>query len=248
MKLLQGFHNHHIVPRYKGGSDAPENLVLLHPIDHAIAHLVRFKIYKNPADGWAYNRIISGLKDEEIPIRKGIPKPYMRKPKSAETKAKMSAASKGKKKSLEAVEKVRAALKGRKATPEQLACLQLGRTRPEGYVSPLKGAKRETPWMIGRVPATKGKKLSDETRAKLSAVHKGRKHSAEHLAKRMESRRLTRIAKGQIKPIVVNGIQYESAKVASDALNIPEPTIKYWVSGKGVPSAKYAHITECRRA
>lgn len=246
--MLQGFHNHHIIPRYKGGDDSPENLVLLHPIDHAIAHLVRFKIYGNPADGWAYNRIINGLKDELIPSRKGIPKPYMRKPKSEETKAKMSAATKGKKKSPEAVEKVRAALKGRKATPEQLACLALGRKKPEGYVSPLKGKKRETPWMIGRVPATKGKPLSDETKAKLSAVHKGRKHSAEHLAKRMESRRLTRIARGQIRPFIVNGMQYESSRIASNMTGIPEPTLRYWASGNGKPSARYAHITECRWA
>ena len=197
MKLLQGFHKHHIVPRYKGGSDSPENLVLLHPIDHAIAHLVRFKIYANPADGWAYNRIISGLKDDLIPNRKGIPKPYMKKPKSEETKAKMSAASKGKKKPPEVVEKVRAALKGRKATPEQLACLALGRKKREGYVSPLKGKKRETPWMIGRVPATKGKPLSDETKAKLSVVHKGRKQTPEQIAKRVASRRATLQAQGR---------------------------------------------------
>ena len=95
MNLLSGFHRHHIIPRYQGGTDAPENLVLLHPIDHAIAHLVRFKMYGNPADGWAYNRVLNGLKDELIPNRKGIPKPYLRKPKSPETRAKISAATKG---------------------------------------------------------------------------------------------------------------------------------------------------------
>jgi hypothetical protein len=55
MKLLEGFHNHHIVPRYKGGTDAPENLVLLHPIDHAIAHLVLYKMYGDVRDKWASN-------------------------------------------------------------------------------------------------------------------------------------------------------------------------------------------------
>jgi hypothetical protein len=55
MKLLEGFHNHHIIPRYKGGSDLPENLVLLHPIDHAIAHLVRYKMYGDVRDKWASN-------------------------------------------------------------------------------------------------------------------------------------------------------------------------------------------------
>ncbi len=195
--MLEGFHNHHIIPRYKGGSDSPENLVLLHPIDHAIAHLVRFKIYGNPADGWAYNRIVNGLKDELIPNRKGIPKPYLRKPKSEETRAKMSAAAKGKKKSPEAVEKVRRALTGRKATPEQLACLALGRKKPEGYVSPLKGKQRETPWLIGREPANKGKSLSDETKAKLSAAIKGRTQTPEQIAKRVAARKATLAAQGR---------------------------------------------------
>ena len=195
--MLQGFHNHHITPRYKGGTDAPENLVLLHPIDHAIAHLVRFKIYGNPADGWAYNRIISGLKDELIPNRKGVPKPYMRKPKSEETKAKMSAAAMGKKKSPEAVEKTRKALTGRKATPEQLATLALGRVRPDGYVSPLKGQERKTPWLFGLTPHNKGVPASEETRAKLSAAKKGRKQTPEQIAKRVASRRATLEAQGR---------------------------------------------------
>jgi len=197
MSLLQGFHNHHIVPRYKGGDDSPENLVLLHPIDHAIAHWVRFKIYGNPADGWAYNRIINGLKNELIPNKKGIPKPYMKKPKSEETKAKMSAAARGRKKSAEAVEKVRQALIGRKPTKEQLACLALGRSRPNGYVSPLKGKKRETPWMIGRIPANKGVPASNETKAKLSAKKKGTKQTPEQIAKRVAARRATLAAQGR---------------------------------------------------
>jgi hypothetical protein len=193
MNLLEGFHNHHIIPRYKGGSDSPENLVLLHPIDHAIAHLVRFKIYGNPADGWAYNRILNGLKDELIPNRKGIPKPYMRKPKSEETKAKMSAAAKGKKKSPEAVEKMRQALKGRAPTEKQLECLSLGKTRPDGYVSPLKGKSRPTPWMVGR----KDHAPSREACVAGGKKAKGRKQTPEQVAKRVASRRATLAAQGR---------------------------------------------------
>jgi hypothetical protein len=199
MNLTEGFHKHHITPRYQGGDNSVENLVLLHPIDHAIAHLVRYKIYGNPADGWAYNRIINGLKDELIPNKKGVSKPYMRKPKSAETRAKMSAAAKGKPKSQEAVEKMRKALTGRKATPVQMASLERGRVRPDGYVSPLKGISRSTPWMIGRVPANKGMPSSDETRAKLSAAGKGRKQTAEQIAKRVASRRATLESQGRTK-------------------------------------------------
>ena len=55
MSLLKGFHKHHIVPRYQGGSDDESNLVLLHPIDHAIAHLVRYRMFGNVRDKWASN-------------------------------------------------------------------------------------------------------------------------------------------------------------------------------------------------
>ena len=55
MNLTKGFHKHHIKPKHAGGSDAPENLVLLHPIDHAIAHLVRYKMLGNVRDRWACN-------------------------------------------------------------------------------------------------------------------------------------------------------------------------------------------------
>jgi hypothetical protein len=121
----------------------------------------------------------------------------MRKPKSEETKAKMSAAAMGKKKSPEAVEKTRKALTGRKATPEQLVTLALGRVRPDGYVSPLKGQERKTPWLFGLTPHNKGVPASDETRAKLSAAHKGRKQTPEQISKRVASRRATLEAQGR---------------------------------------------------
>ena len=65
MSLLQGFHKHHIIPRYLGGSDAPENLVLLHPIDHAIAHQVRYRMFGNIRDLWASNWL-SGIVDPAV--------------------------------------------------------------------------------------------------------------------------------------------------------------------------------------
>ncbi|MGA0913471.1 MAG: HNH endonuclease signature motif containing protein [Candidatus Puniceispirillaceae bacterium] len=179
MNLLEGFHKHHITPRYKGGNNSAKNLVLLHPIDHAIAHLVRYKIYGNPADGWAYNRIINGLTDELIPNKKGIPKPYLKKPKSAETRAKMSAAL-------------------RKYHGTDLKPVKIKRGE-EGYISPLKGVPRPTPWLVGRISIKKGVPISDETREKLSAAGKGRKQTAEQIAKRVASRRATLESQGRTK-------------------------------------------------
>lgn len=197
MSLLQGFHNHHIIPRYKGGDNSPENLVLLHPIDHAIAHLVRFKIYKNPADGWAYNRIINGLKDDLIPNLKGVPRPYMRKPKSEETKAKMSAASKGKKKSPEAVEKVRQALIGRKASEKSLEALHAHRHlawSPEAQEKKSQKTKG-----VPRPYAKNSKPPSIEACVLGGKAGKGRKQTPEQIAKRVAARKATLAAQGRTK-------------------------------------------------
>lgn len=65
MSLTAGFHKHHIQPKCMGGTDAPENLVLLHPIDHAIAHLVRFKLHGNVRDKWASNWL-QGIVDPDV--------------------------------------------------------------------------------------------------------------------------------------------------------------------------------------
>lgn len=195
MKLLQGFHNHHIIPRYKGGNDSPENLVLLHPIDHAIAHFVRFKIYGNPADGWAYNRIVSGLKDELIPNKKGIPKPYMRKPKSQETKAKISAATRGKKRSLEAVEKMRKALTGRVATSKQIEILS--QYRHLAWSVDAQKKKSEKTKGVPRPYAKNSIPPSIEACKAGGMAGKGRKQTPEQIAKRVASRRATLAAQGR---------------------------------------------------
>lgn len=71
------------------------------------------------------------------------------------------------------------------------------KSRGKDYVSPLKGKKRETPWMVGRSPANKGVAASEETRAKLSAAKKGRKQTPEQIAKRVASRRATLVAQGR---------------------------------------------------
>ena len=121
--------------------------------------------------------------------------------------------------------------------------------RGDNYVSPLKGKKKQTPWMFGSKPWNIGKSgwQSEEHKQKfLSQVSKP--HSKNHIAKRQATRKLTRIAKGQIKQVQVNGIVYEHTKAASIAINIPESTIKHWCYGKGKPGKKYEHIKECRWA
>lgn len=202
MSLLEGFHKHHIIPRYKGGGNDPENLVLLHPIDHAIWHLVRFRMFKNPADGWAYNRIVVGLKDDLIPCRKGIPKPYMRKPKSEETKRKMAIAATGRKLDAATIEKMRQANLGKKLSPEAKAKLlsyaHLAHT-PEAIAkrsASLKGNPVHL-WAHKIAEKNRGRKASEEEKKIVSARFKGKKQTPEQIAKRVAARKATLVAQGR---------------------------------------------------
>lgn len=105
--LLKGFHKHHIIPKHVGGTDEPNNLVLLHPIDHAIFHLLRFRQTNHPGDAWAFNRIMSNECEDKFLSG------YKR---SDETKRKLSESRKGKPLS----ESHRASLTGIKRKPKTL--------------------------------------------------------------------------------------------------------------------------------
>ena len=63
-------HWHHIIPKYAGGTDDPSNLVQLTVEDHAIAHLVRYRMYGDHRDKWAH-QILAGLIDGEEFRRQG---------------------------------------------------------------------------------------------------------------------------------------------------------------------------------
>jgi hypothetical protein len=225
---------HHIIPKSLGGSNDPSNLVDLTAREHFVAHFLLAKMHGG--NQWLSIKRMRGNDDFYINSRlyevarrevaKATSLRFKGVAKSAETRAKMSAAA-------------------RRYHGTDLKPVKIKRGE-EGYVSPIKGVPRETPWMVGRIPTNKGVPVSDEARKKMSEAGKGKKNTPEHLAKRMESRRLTRIARGQIRPFIVNGVQYEDSKIASSALGVPEPTLKHWAYGKGKPSGKYAHITEVR--
>ncbi len=63
---MRGEHVHHIIPKYAGGDDSPENLVSLTVEDHAIAHLVRWKVYGDYRDKLAWMGLSGTETDREV--------------------------------------------------------------------------------------------------------------------------------------------------------------------------------------
>lgn len=108
-------HTHHIVPRHAGGTDDPSNLIEVTIEQHAELHLARYLEYGERGDWWAFMGLSGQMGKEEILAEKckvmlgknhsEETKQKMRRPHgpkhTPESKAKISAARKGKKLSVE---------------------------------------------------------------------------------------------------------------------------------------------------
>lgn len=64
-------HKHHIQPRYEGGSDAPENLVELSVVQHAMWHYAEWMRKGNWQDDLAF-RLLTGRITREESIREKV--------------------------------------------------------------------------------------------------------------------------------------------------------------------------------
>ena len=59
-------HKHHIIPRHRGGTDDPSNLVEVTPIQHAMFHYCEWKLWGNMKDFCAYKMILGDVKNPEF--------------------------------------------------------------------------------------------------------------------------------------------------------------------------------------
>lgn len=183
---------HHILPRCLGGLDNKENLVNLYPEEHYLAHLLLCKIYpgnqkllyaamnmssgaminngkrNNKAYGWLRKQYAESMSGDKNPARrnpnlqKEAAKKRIGQKRTEETKAKMSAAQKGRTFSEESKKKMSEAAKSRPLISEE--------TRIK-----LKNRTPSSPWA--------GRTMSAETKAKMSASQKGKTMSEETKAK-----------------------------------------------------------------
>ena len=60
------YHNHHIVPRHAGGTDAPSNIIKLTVSEHAEAHRKLYEEYGDFRDKLAYQGLLGIVGQEEI--------------------------------------------------------------------------------------------------------------------------------------------------------------------------------------
>lgn len=185
---------HHILPRCLGGTDAKENIISLYPEEHYLAHLLLCKIYtgnqkllyaamnmstgsmmnngkrNNKAYGWLRRQYAESMLGDNNPARKNpnlqkeAAKKRVGQKRTEETKARMSAAQKGRTFSEETKRKMAEAAKNRPPISEE--------TRA-------KLSKKSK----GRVGPWAGKTMTLETKTKMSTSHKGKSMSEEAKAK-----------------------------------------------------------------
>lgn len=58
-------HKHHIMPRYRGGSDDPSNLVEVSVVQHAMWHFCNFQLWGEPEDRLAWRGLSGAIGKEE---------------------------------------------------------------------------------------------------------------------------------------------------------------------------------------
>jgi hypothetical protein len=185
---------HHVLPRCLGGLDNKENLVDLYPEEHYLAHLLLCKIHprnqkllyaamnmttgsminngkrNNKAYGWLRRQYAESMSGDNNPARrnptlqKEAAKKRVGQKRTEETKARMSAAQKGRTFTEETKKKMSKAVRNRPTISDE--------TR-----------KKLSESSTGRIGPWAGKTMPDEIKAKMSASQQGKKMSEETKAK-----------------------------------------------------------------
>ena len=183
---------HHILPRCIGGLNSKENIISLYPEEHYLAHLLLCKIYpgnqkllyaamnmtsgaminngkrNNKVYGWLRRQYSESMSGDNTPnrrnpnLQKEAAKKRVGQKRTEETKARMSAAQKGRTFTEETKRKMAEAAKNRPPISEETRT-KLKQRQPNPY------------WT--------DKQMSDETKAKMSESRRGKTMSEETKAK-----------------------------------------------------------------
>jgi len=173
------YESHHILPKslFPLWKNRKSNKVLLTAREHFFCHQLLAKIYTSSEMAFALHSFISRPNADY----KISSKEYERI--KIDFSKRSSEMNKGKKMSEESIEKLRKALIGRKLSEEHKASLR-GRKRSEECKSKMRAAKK------GKPSSRLGVVLSEETKQKMAKAHSGRKMSEETRKKISESMKL----------------------------------------------------------
>lgn len=183
---------HHILPRCLGGSDELDNLVDLFPEEHYLAHLLLCKIYPGNQkllyaamnmttgsminNGKRNNKAYSWLRRQYAESMSGDNNPNRRNP---ELQKQAALKRIGQKRTEETKARMSASQKGRTLTAEHKAKLSIAATqRP-----PISDETRQKLKQRAPNKGMLGKRMSIETREKMSTAQKGKKMSEEAKAR-----------------------------------------------------------------
>lgn len=198
---------HHIIPRCLGGSDDKENIVNLYPEEHYLAHLILCKINKgnskllyaamnmasgaminngkrnNKAYGWLRKQYAKSMSGDNNPnrrnpnIQKEAAKKRIGQKRTEETKARMSAAQKGRTLTEEHKSKLAEAARNRPPISDETRKKLQNRPPNRGML----GKKQSAEVVAKRADANRGRKDSDEARLKKSVAAKIREENKRKL-------------------------------------------------------------------
>jgi hypothetical protein len=201
------FEKHHVIPRCLGGSDSKENIVNLYPEEHYLAHLLLCKLNQgnlkllyaamnmtsgaminngkrnNKAYGWLRRQYAESISGDNNPARrnpnlqKEAAKKRLGQKRTEETKARMSAAQKGRMLSEETKLKMVEAAKNRPPISEETRKKLQNRAPNRGML----GKKQSAESVAKRADANRGRKDSEEARLKKSLAAKIREENKRKL-------------------------------------------------------------------
>ena len=138
------YHSHHIIPKHAGGTDEPTNLIKLTIDEHAEAHRVLYKKHNRWQDKLAW-KCLSGLIDKDEMLREIYHRPR-------ETYSN----------------------KGRPLSTEHKKNISKNHADVNGENNPMYGKKQSARNKEALKKANTGRKLSPESRKKISDSMKGR--------------------------------------------------------------------------
>lgn len=139
-------HLHHILPKYLGGTDDPQNLIELTVEEHAEAHRLLYEEHGNWQDYCAWQALSGRIGKEEI------------------LRMKQGMANKGRKRTPEQIERMKAAVKIRNERWKTDGTLErANKKRSESHTGKKKSEEYWKKWSAIR----KGHVVTDETKEKI---------------------------------------------------------------------------------